>query len=364
MKKILVLLLAGALAGCGKSGNEQGTASAHPVVSGVTVQNVADSAVPDELEVLGTVQAKNGAVMAARIAGTVTAVKVKPGDRVGRGQLLLELEAAEGEAGAAAASAAMEEARQGLEEAKSRRDLAQVTYGRYEKLFQEQAVTRQEFDVRRTELAVAEQAVKRAESRLQRSREESRSASAIASYRRIVAPLPGVVTARPAEVGMTVFPGTPLVTVEEGGSYRLEVNVPESLKGKVALGDAVRIALEGVAGDASGRVIEVAPSVDPANRTFPVKIGLSSAGISSGTYGRAWFVTGKRTAVLVPSSALFERGALTAIWVVGPDHLARMRLVKAGKRSGDMVEVLAGLSSGEQVITAGGEKVTDGAEIQ
>lgn len=364
MIQVMLLLMAALLAGCGAKEADRGKGPAQALVTGVTVQRVESATIPEELEVLGTVRAKNGAAIAARIAGTVTGVRVKAGDRVSRGQLLLEIEAVEGMAGAAAATASVTEAQQGLEEARSRRDLARVTFGRFEKLFQEQAVTRQEFDVRRTELAVADQGVAQAEARLARAREESKAAASVAGHGRVTSPLSGVVTARPAEVGMTVFPGTLLVTVEEGGEYRLEANAPESLLRQVKPGDTVRVAIEGSGAPAPGRVVEVVPSVDPASRTFPVKIAISVSGVTSGAYGRAWFATGSRTGIMVPPSAVFERGALTAVWVVAPDRTSRMRLVKTGRRTTDTVEILAGLSVGEQVVVAGGEKVTDGVKVQ
>jgi RND family efflux transporter MFP subunit len=364
MKRVMLLLLAALAAGCGAKDADRGKGEAPAVVSGVTVKTVDSATVPEELEVLGTVRAKNGAAIAARITGIVKAVRVKSGDRVSRGQLLLELEATENSAAAAAADAALAEARQGLEEARSRREMARLTYGRYEKLFQEQAVTRQEFDVRRTEQAVADQGFLGAEARLARAKEEARAATAVAGHARIVSPLSGVVTARPAEPGMTVFPGTVLVTVEEGGEYRLEANAPESLLHTIKMGDTVRVALEGAPAMVTGRVVESAPSVDPSSRTFPVKVSLSGPGITSGAYGRAWFAIGSRSGIMVPGSAVFERGALTAVWVVSPDKTARMRLVKVGRSFGDRVEVLAGLSAGEQVVVAGGEKVTDGAKLQ
>jgi RND family efflux transporter MFP subunit len=364
MKKWILLLLAALLGGCGGDGPEKGKPATAAVVTGVTVQSVAAAAMQEELEVLGTVQAENGAVVAARIAGTVKSVRVKAGDRVARGQLLLELDGLESRAGSAAADAGIDEAQQALGEARSRRELARITYGRYEKLLQEQAVTRQEFDQRRTEQAVAEQAFTRAEARLVRAKEEAKGASAVAGHARITSPLAGLVTSRPAELGMTVFPGTVLVTVEEGGAYRLQVNAPESLQRKVKLGDSVRVALEGYPATVTGRVVEAAPAVDPASRTFPVKISLAAPGISSGAYGRAWFATGSRDGIMVPTSAVFERGALTAVWVVAPDKTARMRLVKTGRTMGDTVEILSGLSAGEQVVVTGGEKVTDGARIE
>lgn len=362
----LFLLAAGALAGMGGCGGKEKVAGsgAPPTVTGLTLQSAAISTIPEEIEAVGTVKARNSSVLAARVPGTVSSVLVKEGERVAKGKLLLTLEANEVAAGAAGARAAVEEASRGVEDARSRKKLADATFDRYQKLFQEQAVTRQEFDVRRTEKEVADQGVARAEARLAQAREGAKSAGTMAGYTRISAPIAGVVTAKPAEVGMTVFPGTPLVTVEEEGSYRLEVAAPESLLGKVKPGDRVRVLVEGAAPEATGRVAEVVPAIDPSSRTFTVKVEVAAKGVRSGTYGRAYLPVGARRGILVPKSALVERGALASVWVVDRDNVVRMRLVKVGEPVGDRVEILSGLSADERIVVGGVEKVVDGAVVK
>ncbi len=360
---ISAAVLAGA-AGCGERGKPGEKATTPPAVTGVAVASIVAGAIPEQVEAVGTVKAKNSAVIAARIPGAVTALHVKEGDRVAKGKLLVTLEAHEVLAGAAGAQAGVEEARRGVDDALSRRKLARTTFERYQKLYQEQAVTRQEFDVRQTERDVADQEVARAEARLTQAREGAQSAGALAGYTRVTAPIAGVVTAKQAEVGMTVFPGMPLLTVEEEGSYRLEVAAPESLLGKVKPGDTVGVAIDGAGGAVTGRVAQVVPTVDAASRTFTVKVDVAAKGIRSGTYGRALFPVGVRQGILVPKSAVVERGALTSVWVVEKDNVARMRLVKLGRTFGDRVEALAGLSAGEKIATTGVEKVVDGARIE
>ena len=275
------------VAGCGEKGKTGAGKDAPPVVTGVTLQSVTAGAFPEQIEAVGTVKARNSSLIAARIAGTVTGVHVKEGDRVAKGKLLVTLEAAEVTSGAAGARAGEEEALRGVEDARAREKLAAVTFERYQKLLQEQAVTRQEFDVRRMEKDVAAEGVARAEARLAQAREGAKSAGAIAGYTRISAPLAGIVTARPVEVGMTVFPGMPLLTVEEEGHYRLEVAAPASLAGKVKTGDPVNFSIDGIGAGMSGKVAEVVPAVDPASRTFTVKVDVEAKGIRSGVYGRA-----------------------------------------------------------------------------
>ena len=349
--------------GCGKHEEGPGKAT-QQVIQGVTVQAVADEKVADLQEAVGTVRARNAFALAARIPGTVSSVLVKEGDRVAKGKLLLTLDAAETTSGAASAQAGVEEARQGVEEARSRRQLADATFERYHKLFVEQAVTRQEFDSRQTEKEVAAQGLARAESRLVQAREAARAAGAVAGYTRITSPLAGIITGKSADVGMTVFPGTPLLTVEGDGGYRLEAAAPESLLGSVQTGQQVSVTIDGVAGTISGRVAEVVPVSDPASRTFTVKVDISAKGLRSGAYGRVIFPTGSHPGILVPKTAIIERGALTSLWVADKDKTVRMRLVKTGKTYGDKVEVLSGLTTGETIVTGGMEKVMDGARVE
>ena len=353
------------LSGCSERTKEGGNAKQDmPVVRGLSVEAVKESDIPDLLEVVGTVKSKNTAVIAARISGIVKTVSVKEGDRVARGRLLITLEANENSAAAEAASASVEEARRGVDEAMARKKLADVTYDRYHKLYDEQAVTRQEFDSRQTERDLAAQGVARAEARLAEARGNARAAVTVAGYTRIAAPIAGIVTAKAADVGMTVLPGMPLITVEEEGKYRLEVAVPETMLGRVKAGETVRVAMEGRGTEASGRVVEVVPNVDPVSRTFVAKIDLAAEGLRSGVYGRALLPVGERKGVLIPKSAVVERGALTLVFVVDRDNRVRMRLVKTGKGIADKVEILSGLSAGERVVTGGAERAVDGAKAE
>lgn len=357
---VLALLIASAF-GCGKKA-EPVAQSAPVAVQGVSVAALAPEVIPEIREAVGTVKARNSALISARIAGSVSGVHAKEGDRVARGQLLATIEAAESGAAAAGAASGVEEAARALEEARSRRRLADATFERYRRLLAEQAVTRQEFEVRQSEQEVAAEGVARGEARLSQARQSAKAAGTVAGYGRVTSPISGVVLAKQVEAGQTVFPGTPLLTVEGDDGLRLEVAAPEGLLGKVKPGQQVGIALEGA--PATGRVSEVVPMVDPGSRTFTVKIDLPAGGLRSGSYGKALFRVGSRQGVAVPAAAVVERGALTSVWVVSGEGIARLRLVKLGATLDGRVEVLSGLSAGERIVTAGAERVSDGAKVQ
>jgi len=344
----LAALLAASVTGCSDNGKEG--QETHAIVAGLTVEKTLLVSVPEQFEASGTVKAKNVAQLAARISGTVSEIHAREGDRVQRGSLLVTLAALESTAGATGAAHA-------VKEALARKKLADVTYARFARLYEEQAVTGQELDTRRAERDMADQS-------LARAREAARAAAAVAGYTRITAPMSGVVTVKMVDPGSTVFPGMPIMTIEEEGRYRLELAVPESLQGKVALGASVPVFLDGSGGSLTGTVIEIVPTVDPVSRTFTVKLDIPARGLHSGQFGRALLPVGQKQGLLVPKTAVLERGQLTFVWVVDDGNIARMRLVKPGTVMANRIEILAGLSAGERIVVGGTEKVTDGARVK
>ena len=358
----LATLLSG---GCSKSGSREVPQQERPIVKGIALGEAVEAAIPETLEVVGTVRAGISATVSARIPGTIGLLKIRAGDRVTKGQLLVRIESTESLAGSMEAEAAIDEVRQGIDEALTRKKLADASFERYRKLYDEQALTRQEFDIKQAERDLAIQGVARAEARLKQLQASGRSASAVADYTKIVAPISGVVTAKPADLGATIFPGQPLLTIEDEGSYQLDLVIPESLGVKVRPGIQVEVTLDDAGSSFSAKITEVVPATDPVSRTFIARANLSGTGLKSGSFGRALIDMGTGvTGILAPKRAVFERGALTAVWVVDADRIARMRLVKPGRALGDKVEIVSGLSAGEKVIIGGGEKVSDGARVE
>jgi len=359
----LTITVALGLAGC--SDTRHGAQAPPPAVSGLTVTAVKVSDLPETLDVVGTVRARTSALVSARISGAVSVLHVREGDRVRKGQLLGQLDSKENLAQATGAVAAIDEAKRGLEEAQARQKLADSTFGRFKRLYDEQALTRQEFDTRQTERELAHQAVARAEARLRQTQEASRAAGAMADYTKIVAPISGIIVAKQADLGSTVFPGQPLMTIDDEGSYQLELAIPESQVRAVHAGTPVQVQIDATGSSFSTRVAEVVPSSDPASRTYTAKVAVPQKGVRSGMFGRGSIALGSSVkGVRVPRSAVFERGALTAVWSVGTDEVIRMRLVKTGRIAGDSIEILSGLSDGDRIVTAGMEKAIDGARLQ
>jgi len=206
--------------------------------------------------------------------------------------------------------------------------------------------------------------------RIDQARADVSGSQVYSSFTRIAAPINGVVVSRQADVGYMAAPGTPLLTIESGGDYRLEAAVQESQINKIHLGNQVRVQIDALGQqELAGTVVEIVPASDPASRTYLVKISIATPGgnqqiIRSGLYGKARFVTGQIQVITIPRKAVVERGQLTSVYVVDRSGIARMRLVKTGKSYSDRVEVLSGLGEGEQIVVDGGTAVNDGSRVR
>lgn len=362
---LMVLMLI--VTGCSKQHEAQLAPAAAPtaVVKGVAVETVKVREFPESLDVVGTVRARTSAIISTRVAGTVSVLRVREGDQVKKGMLLLQLDAQEQQAQAAVANAGIDEARRGVDEALARQRLADISYSRYQNLFNEQAISRQEFDIKQTEKELAGQAVARATARLKQAQEGARSATTMSDYTRIMAPISGIVTVKQVDLGASVFPSQPLLTIEDQGSYQLELAIPESSSSKVVAGSRVQIVIDALGRSFNAKVAEVVPTADPVSRTYIAKVNLDQKGLKSGMYGRAAIELGTSLkGVLVPKQALVERGSMTLVWVVDSHNIARMRIVKAGRAMADKVEILSGLSDGERLVVSGADKVSDGAKVE
>jgi RND family efflux transporter MFP subunit len=362
----ILLTVALSAAGCSKK-HDAGKTETAPVaiVKGVSLETVKSTAVPEVLDVVGSVRARTSAVVSTRIPGSISVLRVREGDRVRKGQLLAQLDAQENQATAAVATAAIDEARRGLDEALSRKKLADTTFDRYQNLFKEQAVTRQEFDVKQTEKDVAAGGAARAESRLRQAQEGAKASTTMSDYTRIIAPIAGIIASKQADLGATVFPGQPLMTIEDEGSYQLELALPENIATRVKPGTALQVTLDAMGVSFAARIAEIVPTADPASRTFVAKIALNQKGLKSGMFGRGAINLGtSANGITVPKKAVVEHGALTSVWTVDKDNSVRMRIVKVGRESGERVEILSGLSDGDRVVVTGALKVTEGARVE
>lgn len=324
------------LAGCGRKPDTHPTSQPDLAAAQVQVQTAESKQRVTTEEVVGTVQAKLHATLEAKLSGRIDKMPVLLGQAVKAGELVARLDAAE-------IKARMEQAEAGLQQAE--RD-----WKRTSSLFDQQAATRSDYDAADSRYRVAKAAVAEAQ--------------AMMGYVEILAPFAGVVTKKWAEVGDLATPGKPLIGIEDPSMLQLEADVPDAIASRIQQNARLAIQVDSLKGELAGTVMEIAPTADPASRTFRVKLDLpQTAGLRSGQFARLIVPVGESNSVRVPTSAVVVRGQLEILFVV-TNQRAQLHLVKTGRTVGDEVEILAGLNSGESVVVGGAALLTDGQPVE
>lgn len=360
----LILFSVVLFTGCKEKIKEGKVEVQRPVIKDVKVSEVKMSTVQDYHETSGTVKAQNVAVISSRMMGEVTALNVKEGDFVKTGQTLLAVDDRDIAEKIKAAEAGYKEALKGLEAAKQNRALVDITYQRYKKLHDEKALSQQELDQIETQKKVADIEYERAQEMVNRAKAGLSEAKVYHGFTRVTAPFSGIVTEKKIEKGSMAVPGSPLLTIEDTSSYRIDVNLDERFSGLVKRGMPVDVIIDSLGLETKATVSEVVPAIDPMSRTFLAKINLKASGLRSGLYAKVRIPAGGRETILIPAKAVVEKGQLTGVYTVDDKGVISFRPVRTGKNYGENIEVLSGLNQGEKVITEGVEKVIDGGMIQ
>lgn len=333
-------------------------------VTGVTLAQITPTSVDSYYETAGTVKPKTMSIISSRTMGSVRAVKVREGERVKAGQTLILLDDRDAAQRLAGAQAGYNEALRGLDEAAQRRSLAEVTYKRHRNLADEKVITPQEMDQIESQKKVADIGYQRAEEAVSRARAQLEEARISKNFSSITAPFPGLITEKKIEEGSLATPGTPLLVLEDTSSYRVDVYLDERMGPKAKAGIPVPVVLTAQGRRITGTLGEIVHAVDPATRTFLAKVFVKDLSLRSGLFVRVLIPEGKKQALLIPRSAVVEKGQLTGIYVVDDKGIMTYRIVKPGQTYGDKMEVLSGLRPGERIAVAGLDKAIDGGVIK
>jgi RND family efflux transporter MFP subunit len=383
--KVTTLLLLGAavtVTACDKAEPSRRAAS-RPIDVQIAAARVID--LPRVFEAGGSVRARTTATLVSRIVAPVQQVLAQPGDRVKAGQTLIRLDARESQANRAQAEAAVAAAEQGVRSATTAREgaaaglaLAAATHKRIAELRAKNSATAHELDqavggLRGAEAQAqgAQAAIHQAEAATEAARAALRGAAVAVSYASITAPFDGVVTEKLVEPGNMAAPGVPLMTIEDTRGFRLEVKVDEARVAAIDRAMPVEVALDsadlsaGQGRGLNGRITEVSRALDPGSHSFLVKVDLpEGAGLQSGLFGRARFAGTAKPALVVPAASVVRRGQLVAVFVVGADNRASLRLLNAGDSFGGNLEVAAGLEAGERVVVDPPPSLVDGTPVR
>jgi RND family efflux transporter MFP subunit len=385
MKHAWVLLVASAglltlSAGCGEKIEPGHTAAPSGPAVKVAVATARSGTWPLVFEAVGTVQAEIASTVAAKLTGTITSVRVREGDRVRPGDVLVTIDERQVDAQRRLAVAALSEARQAelaahaaCEAAAAGAELAAATHRRYQAMLARESVSRQEFDEvdarqrqARALLAQSEDMQRAAGQRVRQAEAALAAASVSAGDATVRAVFDGIVAAKMVDPGDLAVPGKPLLSLEKTGGHRVDIQVPEAHVRSVHSGQAVSVRVEGPAPFSMEGVVDVvAPAADPSSRSFLVKVRLPAGSeVRSGMFARVALAVGEDRLTAIPVSALIQEGQLTGVYLVAADGSARFRLIRTGRRLGDQVEVLSGLPEGSRFVVSPPPGLVDGGRVE
>lgn len=332
--KLIIVAVAVAAVGCGKSKTAQEAAFADSTaVVKVRVTQVTEQMIEHVASFTTTVlpDAKNS--IAPQTPGRIRRIFVDIGSRVVKGQKLVQMDAVQQDV------------------LQTQVDNLQTTFDRIEQLFNVGGASKQDLDNAQVALAVAK-------ANLENTNENT--------Y--LLSPLTGVVTARNYDNGDLFNGQVPVLTVMQVNPVKLTINISESYLPQIKLGMNVDVNFDVLPNDKfTGKIGLVYPTVDPATHTFSADVTLPNASgkIRPGMFGRVNVNFGKMKCIVVPDLAVVSQqgSGVKFVYILDGDK-ARYSEVELGNRTGNSYEILSGLTDGQTVITAGQSKLQDGAQVQ
>lgn len=271
------------------------------------------------------VEAVQQATVGAQTAGRVLEVRADAGQSVKKGDVLMRIDGREAAEAARAAEAQYANAK--------------VSYDRTKSLVTQKFMSSAALDKARADLDAA--AANRA------------AAGAGQSYATIVAPMTGIIARRHAEMGDMATPGKPLFTIYQPGTLRVTASIPQYRLKAMRDVKTARVEFPELGRWVDAVKVQVLPTADAATHVSQVRVTLPDVPEATpGMFARVHFITGQSEKLTVPASAVLRRGEVAAVYVQSADNRLSLRQLRLGDAVGQgEIEVLAGLSAGDKVVT-------------
>ena len=289
---------------------------------------------------VGTVRSREEANIISRLpAARIVSVKVRTGDRVKQGDILVELEDSD-------LQSAAKSAEENLKQQESRQVFAEQRYNRTRILRNTNAVSQQELDQTLSELNAAKATTAMLEHNLNNARIN-------VSYATLRSPFDGAVSERLVDPGNMATPESVLVKIFDPNSLEMRLPVRESLTSILHVGDVIEARIESLGKTVQAKLIEITPSVDPGSRTFQANTMLTgdTTGVLPGMFGRASIKVGEKKAVVIPTSAIRRVGQLEYLTVRNSAGTASEMLISTVPSSLEgLREVVSGLQADDMYL--------------
>jgi len=308
----------------------------------VEVGKVEAMTLEDDAQAVGSLRSRQGVMLRPEVSGRISSLGFTDGQRVRRGQLLVQLDDT------------LQQAQ--LKQAEAQASIARTNLQRNRDLVSQNFVSQSAVDQSAAALEVAEAQVALTKAQLARMR--------------IVAPFDGMAGIRSVNLGDYVKDGADLVNIEDLSQVLVDFRLPERFIARVKTGQTVDVSLDALPGQRfTGRIDALDSVIDANGRSLLVRARLDNPGglLKSGLFARTRIVFSKReNALVVPEEALVPQGGKQYIFQVvdGPNGKVSRRIeARIGLRLPGKVEVLDGLAAGDLVVTAGQARLGRGDPV-
>lgn len=347
----LILLFSGMLTACSES--KKSSSNEEAAIS-VTVENIESPSGSGYFSASGQIEAEQFANISTRIMGYVSKVYVTVGDQVRKGQSLIDVNNADMEAKKAQAQA-------GILQAEARFNRAEKELKRFQSLYDQKSASQKELDDITTQYDVAK-------AQLESAKQVQKEVESMLFYTNIKAPFSGRITSKSIKVGDMTKPGQHLMSIEAPEAFVGMAMVSETNIPYVKENDSVEVFVKSNETTIKGLISEISTSSQNSGGQYLVKIKLDipeNTKLYSGMFISVVFpsLESKNTQVSIPKTALVQKGDLNGIYTVSASNTAILRWLKLGRSLGDRIEVLSGLTAGEQVILSAEGKIYNGVNV-
>jgi RND family efflux transporter MFP subunit len=319
----------------------------HPL--SVTTAVVNQTQKPNTLKLAGTVEGLISAIISSRFAGKLDQVYIEDGQAVQKGTTLLTMDTIE-------LANAVRIAQNNVRQTEANFNIAQADYQRYNNLFAQNAVTKQQLESAEARMITSRTEVDNAYANLNNAQKQIADGS-------IASPVTGVVANKAATIGQVVSPGTTLLTVEQIDQVYVVVNIEQKDIAAAKPGAEVAVTVDTYPGRVfQGTVAIINPVAGNENRMFRVKIRVDNPEqlLKPGMFAQATLLLGEPQSVLaVPRTAIMAQKGLRYVYVAANGQAKKM-LVETGDLIGDLMEIKTGLQPGLAVVIDNLDKIKDG----
>jgi RND family efflux transporter MFP subunit len=326
-----------------------------------------------QLQLPAALVADQQTLVYARASGYVSRWLVDIGDRVKKGQLLVQLDTPELDKQLTQAKASLSQTMAALAQAQANRDYAYITSKREAQLFAKSLISAQENDQALTQARVWDANVNAAKATVAAQRANVGQLEQLVSFGKVYAPYDGTITRRLVDVGTLVNAGAgttaaALFEIASTDPMQAYVDVPQVYAPSVRVGAEAKVAVRNFRGRVfTGRITRTAGALDPASRTLRTEVDLPNpkGELLAGMYVDVSLdVAVTHQVIRVPSSAIIADARGVHVAVVDGSGKVKLVAVTTGLDNGNTIELVTGLSGGEQVISAPPSDVADGMQVQ